>query len=128
MSVQLRSGLKWWIMASFVIGTYLQLFTQPVVLVASTFDVDDENWLYVTAIGYSAPPQWDATGRHPGGFVWEQDPDAGTFGFGAPSEFLEGLETDISGLDSLQQVIPRTGNISRFYCILSIRCTTPTLS
>lgn len=55
---------------------------------SSTFDTGDDGWEVVSTIGYEGPANWSATGGHPGGLIWAQDPDTGAFGFAAPATFL----------------------------------------
>jgi len=57
-------------------------------IASSTFNTGSEGWLLVSTIGYSGSVTWTNSGGNPGGFIYGQDPDAGAFGFSAPSKFL----------------------------------------
>ena len=57
-------------------------------IASSTFETGDDGWKVVSTLGYEGPVTWSATGGHPGGFIWAQDPDTGAFGFAAPAAFL----------------------------------------
>jgi len=57
-------------------------------IASSTFETGDDGWKVVSTHGYEGPVTWSATGGHPGGFIWGQDPDTGAFGFAAPAAFL----------------------------------------
>ena len=57
-------------------------------IASSTFNTNNDGWLLVTTLGYSASASWMNTGGNPGGFIYGQDPDIGAFGFAAPAKFL----------------------------------------
>ena len=75
------------VIALALVVTWMQV-AQAGPVASSTFQTGDEGWKVVSTLGYEGTPVWSATGGHPGGFIWAQDPDTGAFGFTAPAPFL----------------------------------------